>query len=518
MARRSIPWLLLALFVLALAARLLPGPRVIDDAFITFRYARNLLEGYGFVYNPGQPVLGTTTPLFTFLLMLLALPLGGASANFPALALGISAVADGLTAVLLYLLGRQLGSRAAGLAAALAWAIAPFSVTFAIGGLETSVYVLLLVGTFWGYLHKRIPLAAGLSAAAILTRPDAVVLAGPLLAWHALRSLPNLFHAGFWRDNAKAILIFMLPLLAWAAWAWLAFGSPIAQSVSAKSNAYRIEPLGALSNFLNFYATPFLEHLTFGMQWLYIGLWLHPFLFIAGAWAVYKRQPSTLPFILFPWLYFAIFAIANPLIFRWYLTPPLPFYILFIALGVHTLYIQLTARRAPSRALSLALAAVLVLLPTLSLLRGWTLRPEQDLGRPAPRMAWIELELLYAQAAAILQPRLAAYSTPPTLAAADVGVLGYQLPTTPILDLVGLNSKESLPYYPLDAEYYGDFLYAVSPDLVMHQRPDFIVILEIYGRYGLLQDPRFIAAYQLIETLPASIYGTDGLLIYELQQ
>ena len=44
---------------------------IYDDAFITFRYARNLAEGLGLVYNPGaewEPVLGTTTPLFALLL------------------------------------------------------------------------------------------------------------------------------------------------------------------------------------------------------------------------------------------------------------------------------------------------------------------------------------------------------------------------------------------------------------------------------------------------------------------
>jgi hypothetical protein len=33
----------------ALAVRLFTGPRPIDDAFITFRYARNLADGLGLV-------------------------------------------------------------------------------------------------------------------------------------------------------------------------------------------------------------------------------------------------------------------------------------------------------------------------------------------------------------------------------------------------------------------------------------------------------------------------------------
>ncbi|HEC35405.1 MAG TPA: hypothetical protein ENI39_02600, partial [Anaerolineae bacterium] len=65
-------FLLLVLVLLALAARLVPGPRTVDDAYITFRYARNLVEGRGFVYNLGERVLGTTTPLYTLLLSGLA--------------------------------------------------------------------------------------------------------------------------------------------------------------------------------------------------------------------------------------------------------------------------------------------------------------------------------------------------------------------------------------------------------------------------------------------------------------
>ena len=77
---------------LALTARLLPAPRTIDDAFITFRYARNLLNGAGFVYNPGEQVLGTTTPLYT--LLMAALSGLSRSANFPWIALLINALAD----------------------------------------------------------------------------------------------------------------------------------------------------------------------------------------------------------------------------------------------------------------------------------------------------------------------------------------------------------------------------------------------------------------------------------------
>jgi hypothetical protein len=39
-----------------------------DDAYITYRYARNMAKGKGLVYNDGERVLGTTTPLFAILI------------------------------------------------------------------------------------------------------------------------------------------------------------------------------------------------------------------------------------------------------------------------------------------------------------------------------------------------------------------------------------------------------------------------------------------------------------------
>lgn len=59
---------LLADRLLALTARLTPGLRTLDDAYITYRYTRNILAGNGFVFNPGERELGTTTPLYTLLL------------------------------------------------------------------------------------------------------------------------------------------------------------------------------------------------------------------------------------------------------------------------------------------------------------------------------------------------------------------------------------------------------------------------------------------------------------------
>jgi len=145
--------------------------------------------------------------------------------------------------------------------------------------------------------------------------------------------------------------------------------------------------------------------------------------------------------------------------------------------------------------------------------QGWTLKPDHGLTRPAPEMAWYQLELLYRQAAEELAEEIALRPAPTTLAAGDVGVLGYYTHAK-ILDTVGLNSPQSLQYYPLDPNYYV-INYAIPPRLILDHRPDYLVILEVYGRNGLLKDAQFLAAYRLRKKIPTDIYGSNGMLIYE---
>jgi len=76
-----------------------------------------------------------------------------------------------------------------------------------------------------------------------------------------------------------------------------------------------------------------------------------------------------------------------------------------------------------------------------------------------------------------------------------------------------LNSTEALDYYPLDKKYYA-INYAIPPDLIMDYKPEYIIILEVYGRLGLLKDNRFNDTYTLIEKIPTDMYGSDGMLIF----
>jgi hypothetical protein len=48
-------------------------------------------------------------------------------------------------------------------------------------------------------------------------------------------------------------------------------------------------------------------------------------------------------------------------------------------------------------------------------------------------------------------------------------------------------------------------------------KPDYIVILEVYGRKGLLLDERFKNSYRLIKKIASDIYGSNGMLLFQHQ-
>jgi hypothetical protein len=537
-----IPWWIWAAVLLALAARLIPGPRTIDDAFITFRYARHILAGEGFSFNPGEHVLGTTTPLYTLVMVLLGAFTGGAAAPFPALAMAVNALADAVTCVLLWKIGKALGFSLAGAAAAFVWAVAPFSVTFAIGGMETSVFILLSTASVLAYLNKKYPLTFFIAGLAFLTRPDALILIGLLglgRISHLCFAVEDRKSVGFfarWRVGRGRLvwvattdrslrpllldgLAFLAPVLPWLVFATVYFGSTIPHSIAAKSLAYHLGPEEGFVRLIQHYTTPFYDQAAIGtIAAIGIGLVVYPFLSIVGFRNTFRRDQRVWAILAYPWVYFIVYAAANPLLFRWYLTPPLPVYYLGILVGAEAVLTGIggwlqrrsTFQNRPDfQKLACRAPSLLMTIPILFSLAGWTLSPDHGLNRPAPKMAFYQLELLYARTADLISPML---KPGDLLAAGDVGVLGYRTEAK-ILDTVGLNSPISTGYYPLPASDYA-INYAIPVKLILDTQPRFVVFPEVYGRNTLLQSDQFLKEYRLWNTLDTDIYGSHGLLIY----
>ncbi len=164
-----------ALAVALLLAHALSFRFAVDDAYISFRYAHNLLDGHGLVFNPGDPVEG-----YSNLLWVLLSAAGLAAGLDPLLwarLLGFAAAAA--TALLLPGLALRLAADAAPPAPRPAAGVPPARAAWAasfllaacgpvacwsLAGLETPLFGLLIVVAWRAALDRR-AVAAGAAPA-----------------------------------------------------------------------------------------------------------------------------------------------------------------------------------------------------------------------------------------------------------------------------------------------------------------------------------------------------------------
>ena len=187
-AALSAPWLALLAY-LAYISRFF-----VDDAFISFRYARNLLEGHGLAWNPGERVEGYSN--FLWILELAAIwAVTGVPPENAARWLSVAYTIATLGAMAWWAWSLP-GLRERGLVWWMALALLCGSATFALwtsaGGLETrqfTFFVLLAVVALTAHRGSRRGLAvASLSLAlASLTRPEGPLIAACCFAWWAVQ-------------------------------------------------------------------------------------------------------------------------------------------------------------------------------------------------------------------------------------------------------------------------------------------------------------------------------------------
>ena len=169
-----------------------------DDAFISFRYVRNLLEGHGLVFNPGEYVEGYSN--FLWVLELAALwGLFGLRPEQAAPWLSV-VYTMGTLAVVLWWAARAPGLRRRRLAAWMAIGLLCSSATFAVwtsgGGLETRQFTFFVaLAVVCLLLHGRdrrgLAVASFALAAAAYTRPEGPLIAACCFAWYAAATVAS---------------------------------------------------------------------------------------------------------------------------------------------------------------------------------------------------------------------------------------------------------------------------------------------------------------------------------------
>ncbi|HYU33442.1 MAG TPA: hypothetical protein VEW48_14895 [Thermoanaerobaculia bacterium] len=435
----------------------------VDDAFISFRYARHLAVGDGLVYNPNEPPVEGYSSLAWVLILAAGARLG----------LGLPALSQTLGLLLgigtLLVLVRRSLFAAAGLVICLPW------LYHSVNGLETCLMAFLITVLACLPLDTPGRRAAGLLVGAllVLTRPEGLLA---VLAWVAAVHLADRrLHRPEIRVGSAAVAVFVAQIAFRLAW----YGDWLANSARAKVLPLRIALLPGLLDLGRF-----------------LGLGSAAGLLVLLALAGARSCPRTVFLALLAPVLAASGGDSFPL---WRFFVPLsPVLFLAAAEGLERL---LAARPRPARTTALArglAAAVLVAalsspwsrsLPDIQR-DGWWVHHWADLGR-----------------------RLAARFPPDTtIALCPVGALPYYSRFRTI-DMLGLNDPHIARVKP-DLSYYYPGHQRHDGPYVLSRRPDLILLangpvagdpaapfpwesVRVYER-DLVIDPRFRAEYGLV--------------------
>lgn len=390
----------------------------LDDAFITFQYAKNLAHGLGFVYHPGAPpVLGTTTPLFTLLLS----GLNMSGADIPLAAGILGALAHGITVVLVLRLGIAWGQPVAGLFTAALYSVSMPAISAS--GMETPLYTLLIVLTFYLCALDIGSLWTWLCAAlCMLMRIDGAFVAVALLITSIIQRTSR-------RRLLGGVLLYSLILIPWFAFAIWQFGSPLPNSFYAKT-AHETWVSGRFS-ILGYYD---LFGYLFGLQPFAL---VAPFVLVGGVAAF--RRPKVRPALLWTPFFLAGYTLARLPNFLWYYVPPLFMVYFCLWLGLEEFGNALIAfhKRSSIAYLQVILLGVMVALFVLNLVQDTALQIRRD---PFGRTAFENN--VRRQAGLWLRE----HATPDQVVAAkEVGMIEYYS-DLPIVDLLGLVTPDAIPY------------------------------------------------------------------------
>ncbi len=432
-----------------------------DDAYITFRYAKNLAAGVGFVYNTGERVLGTTTPLFALLLSpfaLIHLPLETA-------ARGIAVLADIGVLLLLYRLVRAHLGQEAGLLSAAVFGLFYLGVGACGHGMETQLFTLFLTAAVASAIEGRRLEAGAAAALSALTRPEGFLLAVGLgLAWIL----------GAWRRRERfpwgGAATFLGLIVPWLLFATLYFGNPVPNSVLAKFGQQDV----AFARWGVFF---------FARNPLVILLWLGA---AAGAAVGIAHAPRVAAPL-------AVWAISYPLFFLlgrppflgvWYFPPVIPALAGLFAIGV-----SWTAERLISRS-SLRVALIAA---ALCVAVGAGLPRNLETARWSRTLS----EQVYRPMAAWVSER----TGPGDLVqVSDIGYVGY-FTGRRILDSSALVSPEVADFY---ARHRDDPAREVRYVLIREPK---LVILPVNGTVV----ERFVAGGLTGRYRPAARFNSSGM-------
>jgi len=211
-----------------------------EDSFISFRFAKNLAEGYGLVWNIGEmPVEGYTNFLWVIICTL------GTIAGFNIILFTqiIGITAGIFTLFYVYNISRQIGfDESTALLPCLFLAVSGPFATWAASGMETNLFTLFIVGSayhtiaFWkSGDSKSLHLSFFLCLLSTLTRPEGFGLFLLLFFFQIIFYLKKARPERNVKPQIVAVLVYLIPFLLYFTWRYSYFGYLLPLTFYAKT-------------------------------------------------------------------------------------------------------------------------------------------------------------------------------------------------------------------------------------------------------------------------------------------
>jgi len=224
--------LFVGLAVLARLAFWLVTDRVWEDALITVTHARNVVLGIGLTHHPGEPLThGFTSALSVLVPLAGELVVAGSGIFVLRVVSLLAAIA---TIVFAYRIAGRLGlGRWPTLLVLLCLALDQNHIFYGMAGMETQLAVAILLWSIDTVMAGRLGRSGLTFGLALLARPD-------FLIWTAAAGLDLL--ARFRMRAFRAAAVAAAVVAPWIAFTTLYYGSPIPQTILAKSGRFVMPP------------------------------------------------------------------------------------------------------------------------------------------------------------------------------------------------------------------------------------------------------------------------------------
>jgi hypothetical protein len=316
-------------------------PLTYEDAYITFRYAENFADGLGLVYNVGEKVYGTTTPLYALIIGLFnVIGIGSVAGS-----LIVNLISEGVTTLIVYKLLKNHVKGFLAVIVSLLYVFSPSNISWAVQGMETAFFSAVIAVSFYSFYKTRYFSAIVFAFLASCIRIDGLSVVAVILA------------ATFFECKLKVFKLSLFPgliFIGWLLFLYLYFGNFLPNSMIAKLIIYSGHQTSYAPN-LNLLFSKFFESGKYSSTIVTI-------LFLIGSFHIIKSKNRLTPLVAWIFIYFSSLVISKTTMHGWYLIPPLFAYIIISGMAVQNLVIFISTKFTRLKILSYSLVTVFIVI------------------------------------------------------------------------------------------------------------------------------------------------------------